>query len=162
QVDAFVVLDNVQFVQRSWHSRNRVKTADGVKWLTVPVEHASRAEIRAIRVHREIPWRREHFETLRHSYARAAHWTGLEPILRAAYEADDERLQDVNERFIRHLAALLDVDLGASGRAGKLVRASDLDVRGRKGDLLVDICRALGATEYLSAPGSAAYLSEDD
>ena len=37
RVDRFVFLDDVQFDKRSWQQRNRIKTANGPLWLTVPV-----------------------------------------------------------------------------------------------------------------------------
>src|SRR5690242_1978323 len=83
QVDVFVLLDTVQFVRQSWQNRNRIRTAQGVRWLTVPVEHAFGSEIGAIRVRDDMPWRRDHFETLRHAYARAAYWRELEPAIRS-------------------------------------------------------------------------------
>ena len=32
-----VLLDTVQFHKHSWQQRNRIKTANGIQWLTVPV-----------------------------------------------------------------------------------------------------------------------------
>ena len=37
RVDCFILLDTVQFARRSWQQRNRIKTARGPLWLTVPV-----------------------------------------------------------------------------------------------------------------------------
>ena len=37
QCDLYVYLDNVQFKKRYFENRNRIKTKDGVKWLTVSV-----------------------------------------------------------------------------------------------------------------------------
>ncbi len=37
RVDIFVFLDSVQFDRRSWQQRNRIKAADGLQMLTVPV-----------------------------------------------------------------------------------------------------------------------------
>lgn len=163
QVDAFVVLDTVQFERQSWQNRNRVRTARGVKWLTVPVQHAFGSEIRAIRVRDDAPWRRDHLQTLRHSYARAPYWRELEPDLRRGYELTSERLQDVNEWFISCIARKLGVSLAGAGPDGqKLVRASALTAAGHRQDLLIAICRELGADEYLSTPGSSAYLAERD
>lgn len=163
QVDVFVILDTVQFERQSWQNRNRVRTARGVKWLTVPVHHAFGSEIRTIRVRDEAHWRRDHFETLRHSYARAPSWGELGPDLRSGYEVGSQRLQDVNEWFIRCFARKLGVALAGAGPGGdKLVRASTLAAAGHRQDLLVAICRELGADEYLSPPGSSVYLSERD
>ena len=37
RADELVLLDTVQFTKRDWRSRNRIKTKDGLAWLTVPV-----------------------------------------------------------------------------------------------------------------------------
>lgn len=42
--DAFVIGDNVQYMKQDWRNRNRIKTAKGVVWLTVPVDHAGYSE----------------------------------------------------------------------------------------------------------------------
>ena len=35
--DTFVLYDDVQFDKGGWRNRNRIKTSQGVQWLTVPV-----------------------------------------------------------------------------------------------------------------------------
>src|SRR5256885_17176030 len=35
--DAFVFLDTVQYEKNGWQNRNRIKTAAGPRWVTVPV-----------------------------------------------------------------------------------------------------------------------------
>ncbi len=37
RADIFVLLDNVQFKKNEWQNRNRIKAANGLQWLTVPV-----------------------------------------------------------------------------------------------------------------------------
>lgn len=37
-VDEFIVLDDVQYTRRDWRNRNRVKTPQGLAWLTIPVQ----------------------------------------------------------------------------------------------------------------------------
>ena len=41
-VDEFVFLDHVQFTPRDWRSRNRIKTREGLLWLTVPAGSTER------------------------------------------------------------------------------------------------------------------------
>ncbi len=40
--DAFILYDEVQFTKRDWRSRNRIKTAQGLQWLTIPVKTKDR------------------------------------------------------------------------------------------------------------------------
>ena len=42
--DEYVVFDSAQYVKRHWHNRNRIKTANGVEWLTIPVATKGRFE----------------------------------------------------------------------------------------------------------------------
>ena len=37
--DLFVLLDTVQYKKNEWQNRNRIRTATGWQWLTVPVHH---------------------------------------------------------------------------------------------------------------------------
>ena len=54
--------------------------------------------------------------------------------------------------------ASVELLLHAFGAAPRLVRASTLGVPGEKADLVLGICRALGATRYLSGRSGASYL----
>ena len=36
--DEFILYDDVQYTRRDWRNRNRVKTPQGLQWLTIPVE----------------------------------------------------------------------------------------------------------------------------
>ena len=35
--DLFVFLDTVQYEKNGWQNRNRIKTSEGARWLSVPV-----------------------------------------------------------------------------------------------------------------------------
>ena len=37
-VDEFILYDDMQFTRRDWRNRNKIKTPQGVQWLTVPVQ----------------------------------------------------------------------------------------------------------------------------
>ena len=36
-VDEFILYDDMQYTRRDWRNRNKIKTTDGVKWLSIPV-----------------------------------------------------------------------------------------------------------------------------
>lgn len=157
QADRFVLLDTVQFERQSWQNRNRIKTAQGVKWLTVPVQRAFGQSILDTRVQANEPWRTKHFETIRYAYGKAPGWEQLGSRLKDAYDHACEHLHTLN-------TSLLFVLLEACGiqAADKVLRASDLGVGGGRTELLVNICKKLGADTYLSPLGSADYLNENN
>ena len=36
-VDEFILFDDMQYTKRDWRNRNRIKTSQGLQWLTVLV-----------------------------------------------------------------------------------------------------------------------------
>jgi hypothetical protein len=41
-VDEFILYDDMQFTRRDWRNRNKIKTPNGLQWLTVPVKKKGR------------------------------------------------------------------------------------------------------------------------
>lgn len=37
-VDEFILYDDMQYTRRDWRNRNKIKTPDGLHWLTIPVD----------------------------------------------------------------------------------------------------------------------------
>ena len=37
-VDELILYDDVQYTKNDWRNRNRIKTANGERWLTIPAE----------------------------------------------------------------------------------------------------------------------------
>ncbi len=154
QADRFVLLDDVTFQRSSWQHRCRIKTQDGVRWLTVP---ASRNEqIADVRIANPGFWRK-HLQSLGQAYARAPFGrSGVEAL--AGFVEDSgglpEGLADANERLLRFLLPAFDI-------ATPVLRSSSLGIATRRGEKLAGICEKLGASEYLSPGGSVPYLLED-
>jgi hypothetical protein len=156
-VDLFVLLDNVQFAKRSWQQRNRVKTAAGLAWLTVPVNVSGRYHQRiAEATLSDAGFAGAHLQVIAHNYAKAAHYAEYSPPLTDALGrgAATGRLAELNAGLIRFF-------FDALGIATPLARASEMGVEGRRSELLANICRAAGADRYVSALGSAGYLLDE-
>src|SRR5438034_6495152 len=60
RADVFVVLDNVQFKKNEWQNRNRIRTAQGWQYLTVPVLHEFPQRLDQVRINNQADWRRKH------------------------------------------------------------------------------------------------------
>lgn len=155
RAEVFVFLDDVQFARRSWQSRNRILGASGEVMLTVPVKKAPReTPICAIEISEAEPWREKHLASLRHAYARRPHFAEGMAFVEAQLEAPPARLADFTCGLVAAAAARL-------GLERELVRASDLGVDGKRSDRLLALCRAVGASDYLSPMGSADYMEDD-
>lgn len=155
-VDEFILFDDVQYTRRDWRNRNRIKTADGIKWLTIPVETKGLYDqlIRDARVS-DSDWKRRHWRTIRASYGRAAHFTDYEDFFADLFlSCEEEKLHRVNHRFLASICELLGIET-------PLHSSSDFEVSGAKSERLLALCRKAGATHYLSGPAARDYLKVD-
>lgn len=155
-VDTFVLLDDVQFTRRDWRNRNKIKTKDGLRWLTIPVEskgkYLQRIDETLITDSR---WAAEHWETIRHTYARAPYFNALKSTLADLYEhaATLQRLSDVNYHFITAICELL-------GISTPITWSTDYDLIEGKNERLINLCQQAGANHYLSGPAAKDYIDE--
>lgn len=151
--DEYVILDHVQYVKRHWHNRNRINTATGPQWLTIPVITTGRRgqTIDAVKV--EKPWAEQHWRALELAYRRAPFFDAMAPRVRDWYEraAKERLLTEINAIFLREIAALL-------GLGTRFVRDTAYPAQGTKTERLLAIIRAAGADTYLSGPSAKAYL----
>lgn len=150
--DIFVYLDSVQFQKNGLQNRNKIKTAQGSTWLTVPV-HAHLKDTIATTQICDLNWRKKHLKTLQQSYARARYSDLLTQEFQPIIETQYQYLADLNIAVTEWLFRFFDINCTR-------VRASKLDVTGSKDELVLNICQTLGATTYLSGQGAKNYQTE--
>jgi WbqC-like protein family len=155
QCDEYVIYDSAQYVKRHWHNRNRVKTSNGIEWLTIPVVVKGRFEQPIDQVEIEKPWADKHWRVIELAYKRAAFFEFFAPMVMSWYERADKqtRLTDVNAIFLHGMAGLLGVKT-------RFVRDRDYPSKGDKMQRLLGIARAASADRYLSGPSARAYFDE--
>ena len=160
QADVFVLLDHVQFERRNYQNRTMVRLNDQSHWLTVPVVQNSQKE-RIVdklvdnRLDGTKWWSANHFATLRHAYRAAEHFESYADAYKQLFDTQWHRLVDINQ-------AGLDLLREAYGITTPLVRSSELNVEGARADLILNICKALGADTLIAGfGGSRGYLDAD-
>jgi hypothetical protein len=154
QCDVFVYLDNVQFQKNGVQNRNQILTAQGPRWLTVPVRASLDWTIRETPI-ADRQWPRKHIKTIEQEYHRAPFAGMFDETLRSLLEQEWPSLADLN-------IAVTDWLFDRLGLRCRRVRASELATRGAKEDLVIAICQALSATEYLSGTGAKSYQSAEN
>ncbi len=154
EADVYVFLDNVQFEQRSWQSRNRIKSAKDFTWLTVPTHHNSQIKISDVEIDNSKQWMRQHFTAIKTSYGKAPYFQEYCSFLKSVYEQRWTKLSILNIYLIKYFAKQL-------GLSPIFVRASKLGLEGKRTNLLLDICKIFGADRYVSSIGAKNYMEED-
>jgi len=152
RVDRFVLIDTVQYKKNEWQNRNRIRTAPGWQWLTVPVHYRFPMTIREVEIDETGAWRRKHREALRIHHARCRYRDAVLPELDAIFDEPFPSLAALNLRVVRILARLL-------GVRTPLLLASDVPGLPEGADeRLIALCRHFGASDYLAGQGGGAYM----
>lgn len=150
--DLFVFLDTVQYEKNGWQNRNRVKTAAGPRWLTVPVRARFGTRLSDVAVDADQPWAARHLRVLETAYGGAPYWRTWCDPLAALYRAPADRLVPVAVASAELLARAVGITTPARLASSLAVDADDPTER------LIALCRALGADTYLAGGHGTRYM----
>ena len=152
--DEFILLDDVQFSKGTWRNRNRIKTAQGPQWLSIPINikgHFGQS-IWDCRTSHSF-WRKSHWESIRQSYSRAAYFQKFAPSFQALYESSQEtQLSLINRAFIETICDIIGIDTPIRWSSDYPQTSSDPNER------LIRLCHAAQADHYLSGAAAKDYL----
>ena len=153
--DIFVFLDNVQFKKNEFQNRNRIKTAQGWIWLTVPVMYKYPQRIEEVQLNNRVSWGKKHVRTVEINYQKTPYFHDLFPDIEKFYARDWESLSEINRESVTMLMNML-------GVKKEIKVASSLgDLPEEPTERLVAICKLLGADTYLSGTGGKGYLDHN-
>ena len=128
--------------QTSYENRNKILTSSGPLWLTVPVHKDRETSLCKVRIVENTGWRRKHWRSIEQAYHRAPFWSLYAPELEEFYPLDWHLLVDLNAEMLRWFLRNL-------GLGQPVHRASTLGLQGTKSELVLDMCKRLGAHEYI-------------
>lgn len=155
--DVFVIYDDVQYDKEGWRNRNRIKTANGIQWLTVPV-HVKLSEaplIYDVKIDNRTNWQKKHLLAISQSYSRSPFFRQYVQLFEEAYSGKWEYLIDIDMHFIIKLKDLL----GMAEK--KIVRSSSLEVKGGTMERLVNICKLFGADKFYEGASGRNYIDDN-
>lgn len=152
--DVFVVLDTVQYNPRHEENRAKVKGPQGSHWLTVPMRRDSRSQLICDTVVGDQPWEDKTLRTLQHFYGKSPLYEETVDEVAEVVRHGHEQLVDLDLHSWQPVLRRLEADV-------EIVLASDLQVDGAGTDLLVNLCREVDATVYLSGGFGRDYLELD-
>ena len=154
--DIFLLLDTVQYTKLEYDNRCKIKTPEGVQWLTVPVgTPSSHTLTKDVRISDDSDWKRTHRRTLINNYSKSTYFKEYDSELLDIYEIDWKFLIELNVRFIHTIKKWL-------GIKTTVMLASDLAERTLKStELNISYCKDFDADVYLSGIGAKKYLRQE-
>ncbi|MCH7614600.1 MAG: WbqC family protein, partial [Nitrospinae bacterium] len=147
----FYPLNSTKTQKNEWQNRNRIRTAQGWQWVTVPVLHDFGQLIQDVRINQTVDWRSKHVQAFYTHYGRQHSFRQYSTILEDLYSQKWTKLFDIT-------LALLSWLLKNFGIQTPMKIASEMVLREDPTDRLIDICQNLGATSYLAGPGTLQYM----
>lgn len=168
-VDIFVLYDVVQYTKNDWRNRNKLIANGRPTWLTIPVRQTSLHQTIEETEIASPAWARKHWRTIENSYSRSSGFATFGDDLHAIYDRAFEltRLSEINRQFIDFCCCALGIET-------RIIEVSELTAEPffspfdqnrflalDKTARLVQICKALGASHYLSGSAAKSYLDTE-
>lgn len=153
--DIFVFFDDVKFEKHSWQMRNKLKEIskdrESPVWIRIPIKIAKTDTlIKDVLIDNSENWKENHLKAFQINYGKSYNEVNF---ISDMYNREWDKLVDFNIEFITNCCKFLDIST-------KLVKSSDLNCNGKKGELVLNICKKLEATDYLTSVGAVDYLED--
>jgi hypothetical protein len=156
--DTFVFYDCVQYDKHGWRNRNKIKTAQGAQWLTIPVNTSGTYDglpIREVTLAKDNSWRRKHLAAIEQNYRKSPFWPMYKPLVNSIYAMETEKLADLTCTSTIEIARALGIE------HTRFIRSSELNAVGDKTDRILDVLNKIGADHYISGPSARDYIEAD-
>lgn len=153
--DLFVYLDDAQFSNEAAHNYNVIKTPQGEFRLKIPVAQKLGDKINEVRTKDELKWKQKHLKTLEMNYKKAPYFAEIFPAYQEVLLKDYDNIAELN-------IAINQFVLDGFGIKVPFVRTSDMTISSVREERILEICKNLGATEYLSGNGARAYQKQEN
>lgn len=152
-VDEFILFDDMQYTRRDWRNRNKIKTPNGLVWLTIPVDVKGKyfQKIYETSVS-DTGWAKTHWSSIVHNYSKAEHFQTHRDFLEELYcDTGELSLSQINHRFLKPICSVLNINTQISW-------SMDYKLVDGKTERLVSLCQQAEATEYVSGPSAKDYI----
>lgn len=155
-VDLFLFYDEVQYTKNDWRNRNKIYTATGLKWLTVPVYGTIEKRIDEIEIVRG-RWQMQHYQAILTNYAKAPYFRQYQDFLEFVYlDTVWNSLSELNQYLIRKIATdFLQIST-------KIDQSVSYLSTGSGHQKLLSLVKNTGADSYESGPAAQSYIISSD
>lgn len=152
-VDEFIIYDDMQFTKNDWRNRNKIKTPQGLNWITIPVGSDNTRRIRDV-IFVNNDWRLKHCKTLEANYSKSPFFeeifSFIKPIL---MDESLNSLTELNVSLIKSICSYL-------GILTPITYCWDYGLIEGKTERLVDLCEKSKADVYVSGPAAKDYIDQ--
>lgn len=153
--DLFVFYDDLQYTKNDWRNRNRVKTAHGAEWITIPAGSDCNRLICEVEL-KDAGWQEKHWRTLQQNYGTCPYFARYCAFLEEIYRGRRwTMLSELNHFLIRHIAHEF------LGITTEFADSRSFALGGQKQDRLLELLERVGTRRYVSGPAARSYIERE-
>jgi hypothetical protein len=153
--DLFIFYDDTQYTYRDWRNRNKIKTVQGVSWLTIPVGGHENRLICEVKLD-DHSWSKKHWEKIRQSYLKTPYFKRYRSFFEHVYlDTTWSSLSELNQYLITTISN------DFLGIKTEFRDSREFHAQGKKLDRLLDLLSKADTSVYISGPLAKAYIDED-
>ena len=156
-VDCFIFLDDVNFIKRGWINRNKVISTNKEEiYFTIPLDKVSQNKlINEVNISPMFgSWKKKFLKTLKHSYGKSPGFEETYSMIDSILSHDSNKICDIACQSIMQVSRRLGIDT-------EFLYSSDIGCAGAKEEKIINICKTLGANEYVNAIGGKSFYDKD-
>ncbi len=147
-------MDNTQY-DKKFTNRNKIIVPNDWIWLTVPINKSDKFLLnKDVRINNEIDWKSAHWKKLTRSYNNSNFFKTFSSKFENIYKKNWDILFDFNFELLNWIVDFLNIKI-------EIIKESELNIDGTSTERLVNICKSVGATTYVSGIGGLNYLDEN-
>ena len=153
--DIFVFLDDVQFDKHSWRNRNKIKTANGTQWVTVPVLVTGKfgQKILETKIRNNISWKKKILNAIYYSYKKSTFFEEYFPTLEESLSREWDLIADLDIFLTEEIMKMLGIKTVTCRSSVLGITAID------KNERILQICQKAGISCYISGPSAKDYMN---
>ncbi|MCL2216616.1 MAG: WbqC family protein [Defluviitaleaceae bacterium] len=154
--DKFMYVADVQFDKKSWQNRNRIKTANGWTYITVPVLTKDKFDqkISDVEINNTTNWRDKHRKSIELNYKKSPYYNEYRDFIDDLYSKSWFSLCELDIYITNFILDELCVKKD-------ILYDKDYEFTGAKTARLVNMCKQAKCDTYLSNKGSQEYVDID-
>ncbi|OCH04127.1 WbqC family protein [Aliivibrio fischeri] len=151
KADLFVFHDDLQYTKNDWRNRNKIKTNQGLEWLTIPCGTSEKRLICDVIIN-DKKWRQKHKNKIIETYKKCKYFDEYKFLLDFIYDQDWSNLSVLNQSVIKLISNEI------LGFNTKFIDSRELDLKERKQDRVLEILNKLDYKYYISGPAAKDYI----
>ncbi len=151
--DEFILFDDVQYTERDWRNRNRLRTDQGFKWINVPVifSRSTPTIIDETLINHSVEWIKPIEDLIKHCYKRSPNFDLYYSAFIQILKKKHRTISNLNEELIRWVCREMEIYT-------PITQARTYCGTGAKTDRLLDLLKKSKATIYISGPAARDYI----